>query len=111
MSIRNYDIAKLVSYCDYHNEDIERPNYINSWNNTPLYAYNPDKVCRQFEEKKLIHHPIVRSNINNLFNYKTNKPLSDNRGIVRYESFSINTHYTELFIVAIVLIIIYKYIK
>lgn len=104
MSIKNYDLAKLISYCDLYNEEIEIPDYINEWKDMPLYTYNPNKFCRQLKEKKLIHHPIIRSSGDNIFNYKTNKPL-DGRGITRYEAFSSNNN-TSFFIVVTVVIVL-----
>lgn len=108
MSLRNKDIAFLLSRCDLYNETIEREDYIDPWKDDP--TFNPEKHCRKLREQRSLYHPLKReSNIDYEYNYRVNQPLKRS-GITKYEGF-MNNNDNIIKKLLIILIIIFFLVK
>ena len=105
MSIRNNRLTALISDCNFYNDIIEHPDYINPWKNKPIMSYNIAKKCRQLEELRSNYHPLTRENrMDKIYDYKVNQPLKT-RGISRYEAFSYRIPYVVILCIIIIFIL------
>lgn len=77
MSLTDRELTDIIRECDYYRDLVERGNYIDRWRTIPEEYYRGLKKCKLLEKSRLIDNPIYRREvINDVFNYKINKPMN-----------------------------------
>ena len=106
MSLTTNDTASIIDTCDFYNGHIERPVYIDPWTLHPMNTYNVDRKCRQLREYRSMYVPRNKKfNIDTSFNYRNNKPNSNNINTYGIEAFN-NNNNSYLFIILFIIILL-----